>query len=177
MTIYQLFVDLIAKIKNKNKTINSEEIIDEETTEQNVLFKTENGAKYEEEYENRDDEKTTEIDDLLKKEPTFRSQLIVTIRLIIESLLIGGFAYLLAVLLDDVGFVFSFIGSTASIFTSYIFPCLFYIKLSKHRFYHFKSIFAFGLMFFGLFFGLFVSTNVVYKAVVDNNNRNKTFTF
>jgi amino acid permease len=74
-----------------------------------------------------------------------------------ETLLIVGSGYFLAIFLPEVDVVFSLTGSTASACTSYIFPSLFYIKLTKHGWFHWSCLMAYLLLAIGVTFGVSIT--------------------
>jgi amino acid permease len=80
------------------------------------------------------------------------------IRFVLETIVLLGFAYWLAVLFPNVENVLSLTGSTASTMTSYIFPATFYIKATKHGWFHWSTIGAFLVLIYGLVFGTCVTT-------------------
>ena len=80
------------------------------------------------------------------------------IRFVLETIVLLGFAYLLAVTFPNVENVLSLTGSTASTMTSYIFPATFYIKATKNGWFHWSTIGAFFILIYGLLFGTCVTT-------------------
>jgi solute carrier family 38 (sodium-coupled neutral amino acid transporter), member 10 len=79
------------------------------------------------------------------------------VRGFIETLSIVGSGYFLAIWLPEVDVVFSLTGSTASALTSYIFPSLFYIKLTKHGWFHWSCLMAYLLLLIGVIFGVSIT--------------------
>ena len=79
------------------------------------------------------------------------------IRGFIETFIIIFFGYFLAIYFPQVDVVFSLTGSTASACTSYIFPALFYIKLTKNGWFHWSCILAYFLLIIGILFGLSIT--------------------
>jgi len=84
------------------------------------------------------------------------------IRWAIWTFLIFALALLFAILLPQIEVIFSLLGSTASSCTSYIFPGLFYLKLSPYRWYHWSKIGAFLMILFGVAFGISITTISIF---------------
>lgn len=89
------------------------------------------------------------------------------VRLVIETCVIMGLAYVLAIALPQVDFVFSVTGSTASACTSYIFPAMFYLKLTRKPWHHWSCLLCIAMFIFGVVFGVGITTiSILTKAQV-----------
>ena len=86
------------------------------------------------------------------------------VRLVLETILILVLAYVLACTVPYVETVFSITGSTASACTSYLFPAMFYLKLTKKSWFHWSCILCVLMFLFGLVFGLGVTTISILTA-------------
>eukprot|EP01080_Neovahlkampfia_damariscottae_P010342 gene10342-2756_t len=93
----------------------------------------------------------------LKKFTNPKSTIWENIRGFLETFIIIFSGYFLAIYFPQVDVVFSLTGSTASACTSYIFPALFYIKLTKNGWFHWSCIVAYLLLLIGVVFGLSIT--------------------
>jgi sodium-coupled neutral amino acid transporter 6 len=80
------------------------------------------------------------------------------IRLVVETILILVLGYVLAISVPHVETVFSITGSTASACTSYLFPAMFYLKLTRKSWLHWSCLLCVLMFVFGVVFGLGVTT-------------------
>jgi len=90
------------------------------------------------------------------------------LRNVLETSLMLFVAFLLSIFLPSVTFVFSLTGSTSSTLTSFVFPCLFYLKLEDwHYWWEWRVVKAFTLLIAGSLFGLLATVVTIVALFVD----------